>query len=77
MFSSIKMEEYMESGPSGSFLVKLVAKNIVLRSMETHFMHMRVNGNMSESSDENEDSETFQKETIKRKRMVVSTLVHQ
>ena len=42
MFSSIKMEEYMESEPSGIFLVKLVAKNIVLWSLGTHSMHMRV-----------------------------------
>ena len=43
MFSSIKMEEYMESELSGIFWVKLVAKNIVLGSSGTHFMHMRVN----------------------------------
>ena len=42
MFSSIKMEEYMESEPSDIFWVKLVAKNIVLASPGTHFMHMRV-----------------------------------
>ena len=42
MFSSIKMEEYMESEHSGIFWVKLVAKNIVLGSPGTHFMHMRV-----------------------------------
>ena len=43
MFSSIKMEEYMESELSGIFWVKLVRKNIVLGSLGTHFMHMRVN----------------------------------
>ena len=43
MFSSIKMEEYMKSELSGIFWVKLVAKNIVLGSSGTHFMHMRVN----------------------------------
>ena len=42
MFSSIKMEEYMESELSGIFRVKLVAKNIVLVSSRTHFRHMRV-----------------------------------
>ena len=42
MFSSIKMKEYMESEFSGSFLVKMVAKNIVLGYPGTHFMHMRV-----------------------------------
>ena len=30
MFSSMKLDKYMESGPSGIFQVKLVAKNIVL-----------------------------------------------
>ena len=42
MFSSIKMEEYMESELSGIFRVKLVAKNIMLGSSRTHFRHMRV-----------------------------------
>ena len=42
MFTSIKMEEYMEPELSGFFCVKMVAKNIVLESPETHFMHMRV-----------------------------------
>ena len=42
MFSSIKMEEYMESELFGFFWVKMVAKNIVLGSPGTHFMHMRV-----------------------------------
>ena len=32
----------MEFEPSGIFYVKLVAKNIVLGSPGTHFMHMRV-----------------------------------
>ena len=42
MFSSIKMEEYMESETSCIFLVKLIVKNIVLGSPKTHFMRMRV-----------------------------------
>ena len=42
MFSSIKMEEYMESEPSGIFCVKVVTKNIVLGFLGSHFMHMRV-----------------------------------
>ena len=43
MFSSIKMEEYMESELSGIFQVKLVTKTIVRGSPGTQFMHMRVN----------------------------------
>ena len=43
MFSSIKMEEHMETELFGIFGVKMVAKNIVLRSTGTHFMHMRAN----------------------------------
>ena len=42
MFSSIKMEEYMESELSGIFQLKLVTKNIVRGSPGTQFMHMRV-----------------------------------
>ena len=42
MFSSIKMEEYMESELSGIFRVKLVTKNVVRGSQGTQFMHMRV-----------------------------------
>ena len=42
MFSSIKMEEYMESELSGIFRVKLVTKNIARGSPGTQFMHMRV-----------------------------------
>ena len=42
MFSSIKMEEYMEPELSGIFWVKMVAKNIVLGFPGTHFMHRRV-----------------------------------
>ena len=42
MFSSIKIEEYMESELSGIFRVKLVTKNIVRGSPGTQFMHMRV-----------------------------------
>ena len=41
-FSSIKMEDYMESELSGIFWVKLVTKNIVLGFSGTHFMHMKV-----------------------------------
>ena len=44
MFSSIKLEEYVESELSGIFWVKVVTKNIVLGSLGTHFMHMRVKG---------------------------------
>ena len=43
MFSSIKMEEYMEPKLSGIFGVRMVAKNKVFGSTGTHFMHMRVN----------------------------------
>ena len=43
MFSSIKMEECMESELSGIFRIKLATKNIVRGSPATHFMHMRVN----------------------------------
>ena len=46
MFSSIKMEEYMESELSGIFRVKLVTKNTVCGSPGTQFMHMRVKLNM-------------------------------
>ena len=46
MFSSIKIEEYMEPELSGIFRVKLVAKNIVRGSPGTQFMHMRVNERM-------------------------------
>ena len=42
MFSSIKMEEYMESGLSGIFRVKTVTKNIVRGSPGTHFLHTKV-----------------------------------
>ena len=42
MFSSIKMEEYMESELSGILPVKLVTKNIVRGSPGTQFMHIRV-----------------------------------
>ena len=43
MFSSIKIEEFMESKHSAVFRVELVTKNAVLESWGTHFMHMRVN----------------------------------
>ena len=42
VFSSMKIEEYMESEVSGIFWVKMVAKNIVLVSLKTHFSYMRV-----------------------------------
>ena len=42
MFSSIKIEEYMESELSGICRVKVVTKNIVRGSPGTQFMHMRV-----------------------------------
>ena len=48
MFSSIKMEEYMEPELSGLFWVKRVAKNIVLGSPGIHFMHMRVKNTSAE-----------------------------
>ena len=41
-FYIIKIEEYMEPKLSGFFWVKMVVKNIVLRSLGTHFMHVRV-----------------------------------
>ena len=41
-FYIIKIEEYKEPKLSGFFWVKMVVKNIVLRSLGTHFMHMRV-----------------------------------
>ena len=43
MFSSMEMEEYMESELSDIFLVKLVAKSIMLGSMKSNFIHMGVN----------------------------------
>ena len=43
MFPSIKMEEYMKPGLPGTFWMKMVAKNIVLGSSETHFMNIGVN----------------------------------
>ena len=43
MFSSIKMEEYMEAERSRIFLAKLVAKNILFGSSGIRFLHMRVN----------------------------------
>ena len=42
MFSSIKIEEYMESELSGIFQVKLVTKNVERESPGSQFMHMRV-----------------------------------
>ena len=42
MFSTINMEEYMESELSGIFRVKLVTKNMVRGSLGTQFLHMRV-----------------------------------
>ena len=44
MFCSIKLEEYVESELSGIFWIKVVTKKIVLGSLGTHFMHMRVKG---------------------------------
>ena len=43
MFSSIKMEECMESELSAIFRIKLVTKNIMRGSPGTHFVHVRVN----------------------------------
>ena len=48
MFSSIKIEELMESEFSVIFHVKLVAKNILLGYPGTHFMHMRVKINFKD-----------------------------
>ena len=48
MFSSIKMEEYMESELSGIFRVKLVTKNIERGSPWTQFIHVRVKLNFRE-----------------------------
>lgn len=42
MFSTMEIEEDIESELSGIFRVKLVAKNIVLGPPGTHFMHMKV-----------------------------------
>ena len=42
MFSSIKMEEYMESELPGIFRVNVVTKNIVLGSLEPHVINRRV-----------------------------------
>ena len=42
MLSSIKMEEYVEPELSGIFWIKMTCKNIMLGSLGTHFMHMRV-----------------------------------
>ena len=43
MFSSKKMEEYMEPELFSIFWVKLVAINIVPGSLRTHFIDIRVN----------------------------------
>ena len=45
IFSSIKMEEYMEPELSGIFWVKMVVKNIVLGSPGTHFIHIKFKRN--------------------------------
>ena len=42
MFFRMKKKEYMDSELSGIFRANVVAKNIVLWSPGTHFMHMRV-----------------------------------
>ena len=42
MFSSIKMEEYMESELSGIFTVKPVGRKIMLGYPRAHFVYMRV-----------------------------------
>ena len=44
MFSSIKMEEYMESELSSIFRAIVVAKNIVLGSSDTHFIILYIWG---------------------------------
>ena len=43
MFFNIKTEEYIEPDLSGTFWVKMIAKNMALGPLGTHFMHMRVN----------------------------------
>ena len=48
MFSGINMEKFMESEHSGIFRAELVTKNVVLGPSRTHFMHMRVNGNINQ-----------------------------
>ena len=40
MFSGMKMEKYMESELSVIFRVKLVAKNILVGSLGSHFINM-------------------------------------
>lgn len=42
MFSTMEIEEDIESELSGIFRVKLVAKTIVLGPPGTHFLHMKV-----------------------------------
>ena len=42
VFSSMKIEEYMESEVSGIFWVKIFAKNVVLWFLGIHFSYMRV-----------------------------------
>ena len=58
MFSSMKMEKYVEI----IFQVKMVAKSKVLASSETHFIHMRDNLHAFEHSYKKyELRETFNK----------------
>ena len=50
MFSSMKMEEYVESGRSENFRVTLVDMNIVLGFPETRFTHVCFNPFLSNIS---------------------------
>ena len=50
MFSSIKMEEYIEPELSGIFLNKNGPRNIVVGPPWTHFMHMRVKESLPQQS---------------------------
>ena len=43
MFLSMKMEKYIESELSDSFQVKLFVKDMVLGSLGTHLMCIKVN----------------------------------
>ena len=40
MFSTMEMEEYIEYELSGIFQIKLVVKNMMIGSPETHVMYM-------------------------------------
>ena len=73
MFSSMKMNEYMESELSGIFKVRLVVKNMVLRSPGTHFMHFRVDKIMCIAATDAEDRESLSKLNEKLETLAIST----